>query len=219
VVTDVPLLGFSLINIDFNNMLEFIIRVTHNNYEHPIDPALNRQHVTRIEGNEPDPNGMMQMRAIEEADPNSLTHGQTIAASAKGTFAKANEDHVLITFEYRFVEDPCEEAELIVHLSDQPRLDVNLVEVARIQQPDPNRSGSVTSTEMATFYGTFPRGDLNFNRGTYIALELRGRGARCWIDDWDPFCCCLPSTAFPTRPPAAKDASIWLPTAVSITTT
>jgi predicted outer membrane repeat protein len=190
VITDVPLLGFSLITIDFNDMLEFIIRVTHNNYEHPTDPALDRQHVRRIEGNEPDPNGMMEMRVIEDLDPNSVTKGEAIAAVAKGTFAKANEEHVLITFEYKFVEDPCDEAELIVYLSDQPGLDVNLVEVARIRPPDPNRRGSVISTELATFSGTFPRGALNFNRGTYVALELRGRGARCWIDDWDPSVSC-----------------------------
>jgi hypothetical protein len=94
VITDVPLLGFSLICITFDDNLEYIVRVTHNNYKHPVEPSYDRNHVTRVEGNEPDPNGMMQMRTIEDVDPNSPTDGQVISARAKGTFAKANEDHV-----------------------------------------------------------------------------------------------------------------------------
>jgi hypothetical protein len=190
VITDVPLLGFSLICITFNDNLEYIVRVSHNNYRHPIEPGYDRQHVTRIEGNEPDLKGMMQMHAIEDVDQNSPTCGQVISARAKGTFAKASEDKVLITFKYMFIEDPCQEAELIVYLSDEPALDANLVEVARIRAPGSGRRGSVRSPELATFSGNFSRGSLDFDRGTYIALELQGRGARCWIDDWDPSISC-----------------------------
>ena len=41
------------------------------------------------------------------------------------------------------------------------------------------------------FHGTFSRGQLNFTRGTYVELELRGEGTRIWIDNWDPRIECL----------------------------
>jgi hypothetical protein len=186
VITDMPLLGFSLINIAFDDWIEFRVRVTHNNFKHPIDPNYDRNHVTRIEGFGPDPNGMMEMRTILDPDPNSPSCGQVVSAKAKGTFAKASEDGILIRFEYLFVDDPCGEAELILYLSDDLTLDENLVEVCRIRPPRSGRYGSVGSSEPAVFSGTFPKGALDFARGTYIALELRGRGARCRIDNWDP---------------------------------
>jgi hypothetical protein len=191
VVKNVPLLGFSLINIAFNDDLEFIHRVTHNNFRHPIDPSYNRNHVTRIEGNEPDPNGMMQMCNLTELDPNLPNYGHTVNARAKGLFAKASEDQVLITFEYMFIEDPYKEAELVVYLSDEPGVGDNLVEVARIRPPARNRPGSLSSSEFMVFSGTFPSGDLDFVRGTYVGLELRGNGARCWIDNLDPVIYCI----------------------------
>jgi hypothetical protein len=75
---------------------------------------------------------------------------------------------------------------MIVYLSDKPEVGQNLVEVARILPPTSGRPGSIDSGKFAVFSGTFPRGNLNFNRGTYVELELRGRSTRCWIDDWDP---------------------------------
>jgi hypothetical protein len=191
-IVHVPLLGFSLINITFDDLGEFIVRVTHNNSENPDDPNFNRDHITRVEGNEPDPNGMMLMCSLLDTDPNSLTSGDVVSALAKGVFAKTgeSEDHVLVAFEYLFVEDPCDEAELIVYLSDRPEVDVNLVEVARLRPPAPFRSGSIGSDEFAFFSGTFSSGGLDFFRGTYIQLELRGKGARCYIDNWDPMVEC-----------------------------
>jgi hypothetical protein len=192
VVTNIPLLGFSLINIALNDDTEFKVRVTHNNFidPDPSPPDYTRIHVTRIEGNEPDPNGMMQIRNIVEPDPNSPSYGQVVNAQAKGMFAKANEDQVVITFEYMFVEDPCNEAELVVYLSDKPKVGDSLVEVARIRPPRPGRPGSVGSGSFATFFGRFSRGNLKFNRGTYIELELRGTDTCCWIDNWDPTIYC-----------------------------
>ncbi|MHC4573806.1 MAG: hypothetical protein ACYS76_06695, partial [Planctomycetota bacterium] len=185
-IVNVPLLGFSLIRIALDDDTEFIHRVTHNNLEHPEDPNYNRTHAARIEGSPPDPNGMMELRNTADLDPNSPTCGQMINARAKGLFAKASEDQVLIMFEYLFVEDPCEDAELIVYLSDRPQVDQNLVEMARVQPPEPNRPGSIGSDTFALFSGIFPRGSLEFTRGTYVGLELCGTGTRCWIDDWDP---------------------------------
>ncbi|MHC4338166.1 MAG: dimerization/docking domain-containing protein, partial [Planctomycetota bacterium] len=116
----------------------------------------------------------------------SATYRQAVNACAKGMFAKASEEQILIMFQYMFVDDPYDEAELVVYLSDEPTLSENLVEVARVRPPDPGQDGSIGSGRFALFSGTFPRGSLNFNRGTYIELELRGADARCWVDNWDP---------------------------------
>ncbi|MHC4240199.1 MAG: hypothetical protein ACYSUC_10665, partial [Planctomycetota bacterium] len=192
-IVHVPLLGFSLINITFDNLGEYIVRVTHNNSENPDDPNFNRDHITRVEGNEPDPNGMMLMCSLLDTDPNSPTSGQPVSALAKGVFAKTgeSEDMVVVGFEYLFVEDPCGEAELIVYLSDRPEVDVNLVELARVRPPGPNRPGSLGSGALAIFSGEFPKGGLDFYRGTYVAVELRGTGAKCWINNLDPQVNCV----------------------------
>jgi predicted outer membrane repeat protein len=187
-IVHVPLLGFSLINITFDHLGEFRVRVTHNNSENADDPNFDRYHITRVEGNEPDANGMMFMCNVVDTDPNSLSQGETVNARAKGLFAKSSEDEdkVLVAFEYLFIEDPCGEAELVVYLSDRPEVDVNLVPVALVRPPGPNRPGSIGSGELALFSGNFPRGDLDFYRGTYVGLELRGTNASCWINNLDP---------------------------------
>jgi len=185
-IRDVPLLGFSLINITFDDPIEYLVRVTHNNFKHPQDPNYNRTHVERLVGRPVDPNGIMQMQNKLDSDPNSLTCGQIVNAKAKGFFAKASEDRIQVTFEYMFIDDPCDEAEIVVYLSDDPELGVNLLEVARIGAPAPNRPGSASSGEFSAFYGLFPSGGLEFNRGTYVQLELLGTDSRCWINNWDP---------------------------------
>ena len=109
------------------------------------------------------------------------------SVAAKGAFARAGDEDIIIEFEYMFIEDPCNEAELIVYLSDDPEVSQNLVEVARIRSPnEPHQPGWIESGQFAVFSDTFPRGGLNFNRGTYIELELRGANTRCWFDNWDP---------------------------------
>ncbi|MHC4676048.1 MAG: choice-of-anchor Q domain-containing protein, partial [Planctomycetota bacterium] len=87
VITDEPLLGFSLTNIAFTDLTEFIIRVIHNNFEDPADPANNRTHVQRITGSLPDPGGMMRMCNLFDEST-----GQVVNARAKGLFAKSNEE-------------------------------------------------------------------------------------------------------------------------------
>jgi parallel beta-helix repeat protein len=97
-VINVPLLGFSLVNISFDDENDYLTRVKHNNFEHPTNPAYDRDHVTRIEGNEPDPHGMMQMINLEDIEPGSPTEGNEFNARAKAFFAKSSEERVLITF-------------------------------------------------------------------------------------------------------------------------
>jgi hypothetical protein len=107
--------------------------------------------------------------------------------AAKGAFARAGGEEITVEFEYMFIEDPCNEAELVVYLSDDPQVSQNMVEVARIVAPnEANQPGSIGSGQFATFSQTFSYAGLNFNRGTYIELELRGTGARCWVDNWEP---------------------------------
>ncbi|GAH85952.1 unnamed protein product, partial [marine sediment metagenome] len=97
------------------------------------------------------------------------------------------DEKITVEFEYMFIEDPCNEAELVVYLSDDPEVSQNIVEVARILPPnEPNQPGWIESGQFAVFSDTFTRRGLNFNRGTYIELELRGTSARCWVDNWDP---------------------------------
>lgn len=190
-VKNVPLLGFSLTNIALNNANEFMIRVAHNNLIHPATPSYDRIHVQRVEGLEPDPAGMMKMRVLKDLDPGSPTYQQMVNASAKGTFSKASEDQITITFEYMFVDDPSNDAELIVYLSDRRQLGQGLLEVARIRPPSADRDGSTESNEFATFFGTFSGEGLNFIRGTYVELELTGTDASCLIDNWDPQIYCI----------------------------
>jgi hypothetical protein len=192
-VVNIPLLGFSLVNIGFNDENEFLTRVKHNNYEHPSNSHYNRIHIQRIDGNEPDPGGMMLMHTLKDLDPQSPSYNQVINAQAKGIFAKtASVEDITIEFEYMFIEDPYGEAEIIVYLSDDPQVSRKLREVARIRPPAPGRPGSIGSGEFAVFSGTFSGGELNFIRGTYIELELRGReGTCCWINNWDPKVWCL----------------------------
>lgn len=188
-VVNIPLLGFSLVNISFNDEIDYLTRVKHNNFEHP---TYDRIHVRRMVGQEPDANGLMQMCTLKDLDPQSPSYNRVINARAKGTFAKAAEENITIEFEYMFVEDPYNEAEIVVYLSDEPQVGDNLVEVARIRPPAPGSPGSIGSGTFAVFSGTFSRGALNFNRGTYVELELRGReGTCCWINNWDPMVYCL----------------------------
>jgi hypothetical protein len=140
-----------------------------------------------IERIDDDPNiplgagGVMELRTQAPGRPSANS------VAAKGAFARAGNEDITIEFEYMFIDDPCDGAELIVYLGDDPEVSENLVEVARILPPnEPNQPGWIESGEFAVFSQTFARGGLNFNRGTYIELELRGTNTRCWIDNWDP---------------------------------
>ena len=189
-VVNMPLLGFSLVNISFNDEIDYLTRVKHNNFQHLSNPVYDRIHIERVEGSGPDPHGMMRMRTLKDLDLQSPSYNQVIDARAKGTFAKASEENITIKFEYLFIEDSFDEAELVVYLSDDPQISENLVEVARIRPPTQGRPGSIGSGRFADFFGIFSRGNLNFTRGTYVELKLRGTGAQCWVNNWDPIVHC-----------------------------
>ncbi|MHC4741586.1 MAG: right-handed parallel beta-helix repeat-containing protein [Planctomycetota bacterium] len=197
---NMPLLGFSLNNIAFDDEVEFVARVTYRNFLHPSKPEYDRIHIERVEELTPDPNGMMRMSNLRDEDPNSATHNQLFNARAKGLFARANEDLLLVTFEYLFeTDDP--DVELIVYLTDIPELmthdDPNrpdhYIEVARIPTPPASRPGSEGSNRFGVFYAYVERDYLDFLRGTRIELELIGAaGSSVLINNWDPQVHCNP---------------------------
>jgi len=199
-VRNEPLLSFSLSNIAFDNEIEFLTRVLHNNFEKPnSDPSdYSRIHIERVVGNEFDPNGVMRMCNLKELDPCSANYGQVINARAKGLFAKASEDEILILFEYLFgSSDP--NVELVIYLTDVPelldhndpcRLD-HYIEVARLYPPPAGQYGSVGSCHFGIFEKIVSAGNLNFIRGLRMELELLGPDGACiLINNWDPYVSC-----------------------------
>jgi len=183
-IVDIPLLGFSLKVIHMNDQEEFDLRVDWRVTD-PADRAavglgapLPKGSILRITHGTND--GVMEMSTRGAGGEDAAS------VAAKGAFARAGDEDVTIEFEYRFMYDPNDEAELIVYLSDTSEVGGSLMEVARIRPPADDPAGAVGSPEFAVFSGAFPRGSLNFTRGTYVELELRGRNARCWIDNWDP---------------------------------
>ncbi|MCK4786916.1 MAG: hypothetical protein KAV87_24375, partial [Desulfobacteraceae bacterium] len=204
-VKHVPLLGFSLNNIAFDDQIEFVTRIVDNNFDDPnADESADytRIHVARVEGLAPDPNGMMRMCNLLDLgpDPESSTYGQVVNARAKGLFAKSSEDEILIQFEYLFgSSEPG--LELVIYLTDVPEwLDLNdsnhYREVARLPAPPQGRPGSAGSGRFGVFHKYVSRGELDFIRGTRIELELVGPAGACvLINNWDPLvigCNCYP---------------------------
>ncbi len=206
------ILGFSLDDMDCDSNEEFESRVGNNNFTHPTDPNYNRAYTERVVG-DPDPNGMMRMRNLE--DPCS---GQIIFARAKGEFAPVVEDRIRIRFNYLFTTtDPC--TQIVVYLSDVPELqgtrDPNhYIEVARISAPPVPRPGSAGSGRFGNFEKYVSTGWLDLSKGTWIELELiepvqgplfgrggyepmwaadSGGGAIVYVNDWNPGvdCCWL----------------------------
>lgn len=194
---DIPLLGFSLAIIAMDDTTspphdEFTIRVQRRLVD-PADPnpvlplpPVYLGRIQRIDLGENDLDGRgggaMLMAAHDPSAPNSAS-----SVAAKGAFARAGDEDVLVEFEYLFLNSgDMGDAEIIVYMSDRPDVGSNLVELARLRPPAWGRPGSIGSNEFAVFSGIFPRGTLNFKRGTYIELELRGKGSSVLIDNWDP---------------------------------
>jgi hypothetical protein len=193
VVKNEPLLGFSLNNIAFDDDDEFATRIEHNNFVDPDEnpPDISRIHVERIEGLEPDTNGMMRMCNLLDLNPQSPTHNQLINARAKGLFAKSSEDEILIWFEYLFLSsDPV--VELVIYLTDVPELlehgdPDHYIEVARLSPPPAGRPGSDGSGRFGIFQEYVSTGGLDFVKGTRIEFELIGPEGTCiLINNWDP---------------------------------
>ncbi len=205
-LVNVPLLGFSLNTLRMEDDTDFETRVRSRltnrqpldpndpNYQ-PIDPgnpetplgAIVRRDVV-VGGVE---TGVMEMRTLGP-DP----HPTADNVAAKATFDRAGEDAITITFDYLFLaEDDANlpfdpNTELVVSLSDHWDVDQSGFEVARVRPPAPGRPGSLGSDRFGSFYAVVPRGELNFSRATYVQLELRGRYARCYVDNWDPMIQC-----------------------------
>ncbi|MEE9365283.1 MAG: leucine-rich repeat domain-containing protein [Dehalococcoidales bacterium] len=189
-IIDIPLLGFSLKVIDMDDLTqspnnEFDIRVDYRLTDEADREVvghglpLPRGSILLLQHARDTGDGVMEMST---KDPDTVS---AASIAAKGAFARAGDEDITIEFEYMFFEDSGD-AEIVVYLSDHPTVGESLVEVARISPPAPGRPGAIGSSRYGLFSGVFPRGDLNFTRGTYVELELRGRDARCWIDNWDP---------------------------------
>ncbi len=183
-IVDVPLLGFSLGNIGFDDLTpapnnEFDVRVR----TRDIDPA-DPQPEPPLP---PDRVGSIAQVADARGPGNGVLVVQTQTASSvavKGSFARAGDEDITVKFDYLFVANP--DAELRVYLSDNPEPGVGNVEVARVRPPAPGQPGAIGGQRFAGFYGTYPRGALNFTRGTYVELVLVGPGSTVWIDNFDP---------------------------------
>ena len=187
-VVNIPLLGFSLNNISFDDENDYLARVRSNNFIDP-DPARQRIHAERITGEQVDPNGVMVMRNLTDRDS-----GLTVTARAKGLFAKSGESDIYIRFEYLFC-DPTVDGQLVVYLSDTPEMlehtdpgrGLHYVEAGRVPQPPSGRPGSPGSNRLGVFEKVVPVGELDMVRGTRMELELLGPSGTCvLIDDWDP---------------------------------
>jgi len=196
-LVNVPLLGFSLNNISFDDDSEYQVRVRHNNHEDPAHRQLSRQHVLRLSDQGPDPNGMMQLVNLTDKNPDSPTQGQVIHARAKGLFAKSREGELLVQFEYLFCAP---DGELVVYLSDEPELlthddptrQDHYVEVARLAHPPAGQPGSMGSDSLAVFTQIVSVQHLNFVKGTRIEFELIGPDGTCvLINNWDPAVRCV----------------------------
>jgi hypothetical protein len=188
-IVDYPLLGFSLKVIAMEDDTEFAVRVAPRlrdpTDQQPALPPFKEGLIRRWD--DPARGGVMSMRT---RDPNQLS---ARSVAAHGAFARAGEDQIVVEFKYRFCGANDPNTMLVVYLSDSPKVGnpasadlAHYTEVARVYPPQPGRPGSIGSGAFATFHGIFPRGSLNFTRGTYVELELRGQDACVEIDDWDP---------------------------------
>ncbi len=212
-IVDVPLLGFSLGIIAMNDTTsspfnEFDIRVRQRlrdpadeedcqcdgvcpDNDPPQDPSkcvqsvISHLHNARAAGD-----GVMEMRT--QAD------GKQSASSiaAKGSFARAGQETIVVRFEYLFMHDGDEhDAEIIVKLSDNQDVGLSNYEVGRVRPPVSGQPGSMGSGIYALYdievpYDEWSTHLTKFVRGTYIELELRGKGAAVRIDNWDPQVTC-----------------------------
>jgi len=165
-IVDIPLLGFSLGVIDFEDECDYDLRV--------------------------DRGALVERVQIDNGYAMRMS-SQLFSTKAKGTFARAEGDTVIVAFDYRFVcETITNNMFLRVYLSDEPGIDNGqTVQVASLRPPQSGRPGSFESDEFAQFHGTFPRGDLTWTRATYVQLEFQadvfpGETACIEIDNFDP---------------------------------
>jgi hypothetical protein len=178
-VTFVPLLSYSLGDLEFEGAEDFLTKIVTNNAVDPGQPENERIHVERVEGFDPNPAGVMVMHSRVNWDPTSPGFGLLVNARAKASFDGAYEDEIVIRFTYMFSTGG-PGVELVVYLSDVPALldrddpqwDEHYIEVARLQAPPVGRPGSPGSGRVAVFEKLVWTGHLNLSGGTWIELEL-----------------------------------------------
>ena len=213
-IVDEPLLGFRLGLIGMNDMEsrpgfnEFDIRIRQRlrdpsdvqdcrcdgvcpNDSPPRDTTACLQgSILRIADARAAGDGVMEMRTQAE------NRESASSVAAKGSFARAGEENIVVVFEHRFIDaGDVGDAEIVVKLSDNQEVAVGNLEVARLKPPAAGLPGAVGSSDYAVFYLVVPYNQwknhlTKFVRGTYVELELRGKGAVVDIDNWDPQVIC-----------------------------
>ncbi len=178
-VSLVALLAYDLGEINFDSPEEFGTQITHNNIEGSSHSEKDRVHVERLEGQNPDPQGVMVMHSLRDLDPDSPTFGLLVNARAKATFAPTGENEILVRFRYLFsASGPG--VEMIVYVSDSPELldhddpsrDEHYLEIGRLPAPPAGRPGSAGSGRAAVFEKIAWIGALDCTQGVWIELEL-----------------------------------------------
>ena len=172
-VKNEPLRAYSLHRMQLDSEFEFVTKVTNNN-----DELYDRIHVERVEGLDPDPTGMMQMRNLPDPDPNS---DRVVNARAKALFSSASEPTVLVRFNYLF-DIPDANARLMVYLSDveelmdhnDPNWSDHHIHVGCVFAPPPGLPGSFNSERFGVFRRRVSTIDLNLINGLWIEFELIG---------------------------------------------
>ncbi len=195
-IVNVPLLGYSLNNISFDDHDEYLTRIQHNGF---IYNGIQTT-IERIEGMAPDPNGVLRMCNQDDSNDDN---DEVVTARAKALFAKSGEENLTIRFEYLF-ENVDPNTELVIYLTDDPELlstsdrdqSDHYIEVARLSPPPQapqTRPGAVGSGRWGVFEQLVSRGDLNFFKGTLVEFELLGGEGTCiLINNWDPAIYCNP---------------------------
>ena len=168
---DVPLQGFSLINIDMESDCEYLLRV---------ETDESGGSVTKLDD-------VMLMDA-----------GGTGHAEAYAAFGKANaEERVDVVFRYQFQQPMTLGQTLEVYVSGQPlpawgpTRPPEYITIATIPAPPNGRPGAYDSSKYAVFTVTANVDTSAFTRGLYVGLRLEGAGTSILIDDWDPYVDCI----------------------------
>jgi len=198
-IVDIPLLGFSLgiIAMDdqspspFNEQdIRIRKRLTDPQDEQAESGAPQQGAVSHLPEARGPNNGVLELRTQAEG----MASASSVAA--KGSFARAGEENIVVAFEYQYLGGgDAQDAELIVSLSDNAEVGQGNYEVVRVRPPVAGVPGSIGNGTYAVFYQVVPYEDWSahlgrFNRGTYVELELRGKGAIVRIDNWDPQVTC-----------------------------
>jgi len=179
VLKEVPPMGFLLDEIPFDSEDEYELKVLSNNFYEPYPMIF----VERVEGVPFDPTGMMRMRNLLEFDPCSPGEPMVVNARAKGLFAKAIEQEVLIRFSYMFeTTDP--NVGLEIYASDVPYMLAHddplraehYIKIGYLPVPAVGQPGSIGNgvPRLAVFQTTISTDFFDFWEGMWIEVELVG---------------------------------------------